>query len=203
MKNYGSKGLSGYYVLSSFSVVIAFPPFSNILRPSCPSTYTYCVDKMWVKKNMEDDVIVWKHKNDGVYSAASAYRAQFLGLVISPLDRMIWKNWAPPKVKFFAWLALQDRIWTADRLAKRGWPNSGLCTVCRREQERSEQFFFQCRYTLRVWEMVRAWLQLIDLDTLGWAAYRSIHEWWCESASAHSAHKKVMPSIFMLVSKAI
>ena len=117
--------------------------------------------------------------------------------------KVVWTAWALPKVKFLAWLAIQDRLWTSVCLAKRGWPNSGLCTLCRREQETVEQIFFQCRYTLRVWEMVRAWLQLIDLDTSGWAAYRSIHEWWCESASAHYAHKKVMPSIFMLVSKAI
>lgn len=36
-----------------------------------------------------------------------------------------WKAWAPSNVKFFAWLALQDRIWTADRLAKL-WPMPSL-----------------------------------------------------------------------------
>ena len=35
------------------------------------------------------------------------------GLGPLPMDQMVWKAWAPPKVKFFAWLALQDRIWTA------------------------------------------------------------------------------------------
>uniref|UniRef100_A0A452XPG4 Uncharacterized protein n=1 Tax=Aegilops tauschii subsp. strangulata TaxID=200361 RepID=A0A452XPG4_AEGTS len=49
-----------------------------------------------------EDNIVWKHSNDGNYSAATAYRAQFLGLTLSPLDRMVSKAWAPPKVKFFA-----------------------------------------------------------------------------------------------------
>ena len=29
---------------------------------------------------------------------------------------MIWKAWAPPKVKFFAWLALQDRVWLYNSL---------------------------------------------------------------------------------------
>lgn len=74
-----------------------------------------------------EDEIVWKHANDGVCTAATPYKAQFLGMVLSLLDRMVWKAWAPPKVKFFAWLALEDRIWTADRLEKRGWDNCGLC----------------------------------------------------------------------------
>uniref|UniRef100_A0A8R7UEH6 Reverse transcriptase zinc-binding domain-containing protein n=1 Tax=Triticum urartu TaxID=4572 RepID=A0A8R7UEH6_TRIUA len=67
---------------------------------------------------VEDD-IVWKHTLSGHYSAASAYKAQFLVMVLSPMDQMVWKVWAPSKVKFFASLAIQDRIWTADRLAKR------------------------------------------------------------------------------------
>uniref|UniRef100_A0A453JIX7 Uncharacterized protein n=1 Tax=Aegilops tauschii subsp. strangulata TaxID=200361 RepID=A0A453JIX7_AEGTS len=49
-----------------------------------------------------DDDIIWKHANDGSYSAATAYKAQFLGLTLSPMDFMIWKAWAPPKIKFFA-----------------------------------------------------------------------------------------------------
>lgn len=78
----------------------------------------------------EDD-IVWKHSNDRVYLAASAYKAQFLGMVLSPLDRMVWKAWAPLKVRFFAWLALQNRIWTADRLEKRRLENCGYALCAR------------------------------------------------------------------------
>uniref|UniRef100_A0A8R7QZD5 Reverse transcriptase zinc-binding domain-containing protein n=1 Tax=Triticum urartu TaxID=4572 RepID=A0A8R7QZD5_TRIUA len=65
-----------------------------------------------------DNDIIWKHVNNGIYSAATAYKAQFLGLTLSPMDFMIWKAWAPPKIKLFAWLAIQDRIWTADRLER-------------------------------------------------------------------------------------
>ena len=57
-----------------------------------------------------EDNIIWKHASNGIYTASTAYKAQFLGLTLSPMDRMVWKAWAPPKVKFFAWLALQDRI---------------------------------------------------------------------------------------------
>lgn len=80
-----------------------------------------------------DDDIVWKHSNDGIYTASTAYKAQFFGLTLSPMDLIVWKVWAPPKVKIFAWLALQDRIWTADRLERREWPNCGLCPLCKRE----------------------------------------------------------------------
>ena len=78
----------------------------------------------------EDDII-WKHA-----TASTAYKAQFLGLTLSPMDHMVWKAWAPPKVKFFAWLALQDRIWTADRLEKRDWPNCGPCRFDKENKKR-------------------------------------------------------------------
>ena len=57
-----------------------------------------------------EDEIVWKHSANGHYSAASTYKVRFLGMTFSPMEQIVWKAWAPPKVKFFAWLALQDRI---------------------------------------------------------------------------------------------
>jgi hypothetical protein len=45
---------------------------------------------------------VTKH---GEYTTASAYAAQFKGLQISPMERLIWRVWALPKCKFFSWLA--------------------------------------------------------------------------------------------------
>jgi len=48
-------------------------------------------------------------------------------LAKSDMPRLVWRNWAPPKCKFFAGLVLQNRIYAADRLVKRGWPNQGTC----------------------------------------------------------------------------
>jgi hypothetical protein len=37
----------------------------------------------------------------------------------------VLKAWAPQKLKSVSWLAMQNRIWMADRLEKRGWQNCG------------------------------------------------------------------------------
>ena len=37
------------------------------------------------------------------------------------------KSWAPPRVKFFIWLACQDRCWTGAQLARRGLPHLARC----------------------------------------------------------------------------
>src|SRR4051812_8846332 len=89
------------------------------------------------------DDIVRKHSTYGLYSAASNYKAQFFGMTLSPMEQMVWKVWAPLKVKFFAWLAIQGRIWTTHRLAKQVWPNCGLCPLCKREREARAHLFFK------------------------------------------------------------
>jgi hypothetical protein len=70
-----------------------------------------------------EDAITWTLTPNGCYSASSAYKAQFLVALPCPFGKIVWKTWAPPKCRFFAWLAIQNRLWTADRLAKRGWPH--------------------------------------------------------------------------------
>jgi hypothetical protein len=52
----------------------------------------------------QEDTIIWKLTKSGTYSATSAYKAQFLGCAATPTISSIWKSWAPPKCKFFAWL---------------------------------------------------------------------------------------------------
>ena len=104
------------------------------------------------------DTIRWKWTSNGEYSASSAYRAQFLGLVKTKLQPLIWKPWAPQKCKFFAWLIIKNRVWTSDRLATRGWPRNEVCPLCRREQESAHHLVVECRYTRRVWGLIAGWV---------------------------------------------
>jgi hypothetical protein len=78
----------------------------------------------------EPDRLNWKWTASGVYSAKSAYMATFHGSTVCPAANFIWRTWAPQKVKFFLWLALQDRCWTAERLARRGLQHHPRCLLC-------------------------------------------------------------------------
>jgi hypothetical protein len=46
-----------------------------------------------------EDNIIWKFIENGLYSTALAYKMQLLGLVHSSMSTIVWKAWAPPKVK--------------------------------------------------------------------------------------------------------
>jgi hypothetical protein len=110
-----------------------------------------------------NDEITWKLTQDGNYTTKSAYEMQWFGLIYSPLDNMVWKAWAPPKTKFFAWLVNKNRIWTADRLAKRGWPNCGLCPLCKQCTETVDHLFVNCRYTTRL-PSYNGWQSMWDIN---------------------------------------
>jgi hypothetical protein len=73
-----------------------------------------------------EDTIVWTLTSNGSYSTRSAYRAQFLGSSSSSFEKMVSRACAPPQCHFFAWLVMQNRLWTSDHLAKHGWPHQAI-----------------------------------------------------------------------------
>ena len=68
-----------------------------------------------VRHNDQADTITWKLSPSGEYSSKSAYKAQFVGSTPAPTLASMWRTWAPPKYKFFAWLILQNRVRSSDR----------------------------------------------------------------------------------------
>lgn len=111
----------------------------------------------------EPDTIKWRFAADGTYSAKSAYDMQFMGTVSSDTQTIIWTIWAPPRIKFFLWLMLQNRIWTADRLQQRHWPNEYFCQLCLRNLETTDHLFTECPYARELWDKV---IQRINQPTL-------------------------------------
>ncbi|CAM0877798.1 unnamed protein product [Alopecurus aequalis] len=100
------------------------------------------------------DKLRWKWTTDGCYTASSAYAAQFIGTIRPSFPLFIWKSDAPPKQKFYAWLAVQGRCLTADNLAKRGIPHNPCCPLCNSCPETAAHLLAACSYTQVVWKLV-------------------------------------------------
>lgn len=146
-----------------------------------------------------DDDISWNLSNSGVYSTMSTYKVQFAGLISTSMNPVVWRNWPPPKCKFFAWLVLNNRVWTADRLEKRGWLNCGICQLCKREPEIAAHILFSCKFSIRIWLMVRDWLGLAELNPSSWQDINSVREWWDSNILGVGMRSKAIASIAMLV----
>ena len=115
------------------------------------------------------------------------------------MEQMVWKVWAPPKYKFFAWLIIQDRVWTADRLQRRGWPNCGLCPLCKQVTESAPHLLFQCRFSQRVWANVASWIGINNAIIAGWRYEISVKEWWFKTILDRGPPRKALASMLMLV----
>jgi hypothetical protein len=145
------------------------------------------------------DSIVWKLTKHGQYTAASAYEAQFTDVPSSPMEHLIWRVWAPPKCKFFSWLAFQNRLWTADRLMKRRRPNQKICMLCRSVDETGLHMFTQCRYSLSVWQDIFNWVSPHVPPRTDWSTFTSLEEWWSAIGSMPGAPLKGWRSLLILV----
>jgi hypothetical protein len=98
------------------------------------------------------DRLVWRWSADGAYSSSSAYKAFFHGLSSLPGARQLWRAAVPPKVKFFAWLALRGRIWTAARRRRHGLQADDSCALCDQEAETADHLLLSCVFAREVWD---------------------------------------------------
>lgn len=100
------------------------------------------------------DTISWRWTRSGQYTVASAYEIQFKGAITLFPARDLWSAAVEPKCRFFAWLAMHDRVLTADNLAKRNWPHNEFCILCLAVNETTDHLLTQCNYTEALWNLV-------------------------------------------------
>jgi len=62
-----------------------------------------------IQLNHDPDRVCWKWTADRRFTTASAYRSFFMGQHAVKGAKFLCKTRAPPKCKFFIWLALHDR----------------------------------------------------------------------------------------------
>ena len=105
-----------------------------------------------------------------------AYQLFFMGNTNFACYKPIWKSKAPPRCKFFMWLAVHRRCLTADNLERRNWPANGVCPLCLSEPETCTHLFVHCNFTKQVWTRFKAWtgadFQIPD------NSFSTTEDWW-------------------------
>jgi hypothetical protein len=97
-----------------------------------------------------EDELKWKWTANGRYSARSAYAAHFAGSYCSFDCMAIWKAKTEGKHKFFAWLLVQSKILTTNKLITRSWPCNPTCLLCDQELESANHLCLQCVFSQQV-----------------------------------------------------
>ena len=147
---------------------------------------------------LQSDRFVWRWSADGTYSASSAYRAFFAGSTALLGARELWKARPPPRVKFFAWLALHNRLWTADRRRRHGLQTSDTCALCDQAPETAQHLLLGCVITRTLWA---AMLLPLGLQSCVSEHSESVASWWLrQRARLDSSARPMFDSIFLLLS---
>jgi hypothetical protein len=142
------------------------------------------------------DMLPWRWTTDGVYKTASWYRLMLHGSVRFSSWKLTWKSLAPPRVKFFLWLAYQDRCWTSDRLAHRGLQHPPRCVLCDHEMGTMEHILGGCPYSRITWHEVQ--LQIRSLTAILVDGVLFV-DWWDTTirASPNTARKGISVAIML------
>ncbi|XP_010677958.1 uncharacterized protein LOC104893541 [Beta vulgaris subsp. vulgaris] len=77
-------------------------------------------------------------------------------------DKFIWNRISIPKHRAIAWLVMKNRLNTSDRLLNCGLINDDKCQLCSIGRETHEQLFFQCDYSRKCIDLLRAWLGMVS-----------------------------------------
>jgi hypothetical protein len=102
-----------------------------------------------------DQTDVWIcNWNGGLYSSRQYYKHQFLQVIPPPPFCWIWKAKCMPRINFFAWLLLADRLNTRDILRRRHkhLEEGYHCVLCHVQvDETSLHLFFDCSSSITRW----------------------------------------------------
>ena len=169
---------------------------------TAPVLYEYV--QLWARlqdvqlRPLESDRFIWRWSADGQYSVRSAYRAYFVGWTSMVGAKELWRAAVPPKVKFFFWIALHGRLWTAERRKRHGLQLDAACALCDQLDETTDHLLCSCVYAREVWSRL-----LHSLGSLAAAPQQdsSLLDWWLLGwATLPQALRQSFNSLVLLVS---
>ena len=143
----------------------------------------------------ETDRITWSWEANGEYSTKSAYEAKFAGREVEPTAEFTWKSKAPLRCRFFLWLAVHNRCWTSDRLARCGLDHQDACPFCDQHEETIDHLLLGCVFVREVWAIMCREIHMPQWTPSQDSRLRD----WCAVTSTQGQGAKDTRAILLLV----
>jgi hypothetical protein len=90
-------------------------------------------------------------KEDGSLHTSRLYNASTSSGVRAQFYEFVWRNYAPPRVKFFGWLLVQGRVHCKANLLKKHIVEDDSCDLCSQSSESCDHLFFVCPVARSFW----------------------------------------------------
>jgi hypothetical protein len=102
---------------------------------------------------------VWLYQwGNATYSSRKLYKLAFQNVPAHPIFAWLWKFKCTPRVKFFVWLVLVDRLNTKVMLKRRNLfdeEDNAHCVLCAEGMDEDlDHLFFECDFSKRCWEKI-------------------------------------------------
>ncbi|KAL9308369.1 putative RNA-directed DNA polymerase [Arabidopsis thaliana] len=102
-----------------------------------------------------EDSVLWRGRNDEYrpkFSTRDTWNQTRNTSTPVTWHMGIWFAYATPKFSFCAWLAVQNRLSTGDKMLQWNRGLSPTCVLCNNNIETRNHLFFSCCYTAEIWE---------------------------------------------------
>lgn len=100
------------------------------------------------------DSVHWELDKSRKFSTKSLYRFITDRGTISRVAQLVWKSKIPLKIKIFLWQLFNNKLQTAQNLAKKGWKGDVKCCLCG-VTESVDHIFFHCPMAIFVWSFIK------------------------------------------------
>jgi hypothetical protein len=87
-------------------------------------------------------------------------------------------------------LLIQNRVWTADRLQLRGWPNEYFYQLCHHNLETAHHLFAECPMSQQIWNAMGGWASWSKFLPSQWKLDETIREWYSSLTPPYRGSKE-------------
>ena len=104
----------------------------------------------------QNDLMLMREAKDGCFSVKLFYKVLFGSNSIVFPHQLIWSNWVPTKMSFFAWEASWGKVLTLDQIKKRGRALANRCFLCGKDEETIDHLLLHCPVARLLWDLLLA-----------------------------------------------
>ncbi|CAM8945788.1 unnamed protein product [Rhodiola kirilowii] len=116
---------------------------------------------------IENNAITWNGEGEG-FEVKDTYNSIIDHKEEVQWHKMVWNCYNSPRDSLNAWLVVQNKLMTRDRLSQWGMQGDNSCIMCEAAVESRNHLFFECRFSKEVWQKVMRFL-LAEPDGSQWA----------------------------------